>query len=62
MQTFLVSLLDFKLARIAEVEPHESRKETVQRLDILALELGQRAPSPKCKPTPAPAAGALSLA
>lgn len=59
LPTFLISSSYFKLARMAEVEPHGSRKE---RLDIPAAELGTEGPLPKCKPTPAPAAGALSLA
>lgn len=59
MPTFWVSLSYFKLVRMAEVEPQGSRKE---RLDIPAAGLGAEGPLPKCKPTPAPAAGALSLA
>lgn len=65
LQTFWVPLNDFKLARIAEVKPHGSRKERTQRLEIPAGELArERVPSPKCErppPLPSPPAGALSL-
>lgn len=49
LQTFLVSLSDFKLARIAEVEPQGSRKERVQRLEIPAEKKG---PLPKVRAHP----------
>lgn len=62
MQTFLVCLSDFKLAKIAEVEPRGSRKDRVQGLEVPAAELGEGGPSSKYKPTSALATGALSLA
>lgn len=61
LQTLLVFLSDFKLARIAEVEPRGSRKDRVQGLEVPAAELGEGGPSEKSEPTSATAAGALSL-